>query len=391
MYGDEHARMLGVRPQARADAASACQQARAILGWGNDVSCEQLHQKICNEDCGLFRGDWNGRDTVRMELCGTSRCHANDNISAAQSDACWTARWALGQHEPSWYVHSCERIIQHVCTEDCSLFSGGGDPTRAALCGSNTCPTTPPGPTPEYGLRWVSHNTPQAMAAGSFYDVAVVVTNIGNMTWRWGGSNPVHLGAHLFRGSNNPGNIIEPFYRHGAGLSADVPPGATASFVIRLQAPAEAGQYTWRYDLVHEGVTWFMDKSQTPLDVVANVAVTAPPPPPACTCWNGAACPGGLVANCPPIGAPPCKCADGRDCPGGIASNCVAVPPCKCADGSPCPGGMSANCPTGDPIPPDDVPPGAVNGAMVLVAIAAGAAVVGLLAGSRGKTLVRVR
>lgn len=361
MYGQDYLQELGVGLVARPYTQDACDQARQILGQGwagfLTMPCDQVAQLVCEQRCDLFRGNWDGQDPVRLGLCGTSTCFASDDVTPTQSDACWRARQALGQSHPAWYEYSCSRIVQHVCVEDCTLFSGGGDPTRLGLCGSGTCPTVPPNQLPPYGVAWIAHNTPQSMTSGQRYLVAVSFRNTGSLTWPAGTQNPVHLGYHLYVGSPSNNQIVQPYYQNAGPLPYDVAPGQSVEAQIWVTAPTAPGNYTVRYDMIHEGITWFTDQHLTPLDVSVNVGETPPPLPQPCVCWDGTQCPGGLLSNCPPVGAPPCTCPDGSACPAGNLANCAVLPTCHCPDGTVCPGGIEANC-DAPPAPPCICPDG---------------------------------
>ena len=86
--------------------------------------------------------------------------------------------------------------------------------------------------------------------------VAVVkVTNTGTATWRARpvGSGHVRLGIQLLDAASRV--IGRDFAR--CDLDVDVGPGESRSLRADFTAPADAGDYGLKFDLVVEGVTWF--------------------------------------------------------------------------------------------------------------------------------------
>jgi SpoIID/LytB domain protein len=83
--------------------------------------------------------------------------------------------------------------------------------------------------------------------------LTVTVTNTGNVPWNATGPNPVSLSYHLFGPTGNA--IIWDGPR--TPLTADVAPGASATFSISYVAPSKDGTYVIAIDLVREGISWF--------------------------------------------------------------------------------------------------------------------------------------
>lgn len=83
----------------------------------------------------------------------------------------------------------------------------------------------------------------------------VNVTNTGTATWRAqpDGSGHVRLGIQLLDAASRV--IGRDFAR--CDLDADVAPGESRAVRAAFNAPAEAGDYGLKFDLVVEGVTWF--------------------------------------------------------------------------------------------------------------------------------------
>ena len=126
--------------------------------------------------------------------------------------------------------------------------------------------------TPEYLAQFLDHDTPTTMLANETYQVSVSVQNAGTLTWPADGDNPVRLGLHWYDEAEEL-VIQPPEYDHRTALTEDIPFTHTAVFSPALvTAPGEPGQYTLKWDLVHEYVTWFADQGSSTLDVTVSVA-----------------------------------------------------------------------------------------------------------------------
>ncbi|MBL7184384.1 MAG: N-acetylmuramoyl-L-alanine amidase [Anaerolineae bacterium] len=125
--------------------------------------------------------------------------------------------------------------------------------------------------TPQYLAQLLDHDTPTVMLANSTHEVNLSVQNAGILTWPAEGENPAHLGYHWYDEAEEP-VIQPPEYDHRTPLDEDVPFAHTAVFSPALvTAPEEPGQYTLKWDLVHEGITWFADEGSETLDVTVSV------------------------------------------------------------------------------------------------------------------------
>lgn len=84
---------------------------------------------------------------------------------------------------------------------------------------------------------------------------AVTVTNTGTAIWRArpDGSGHVRLGTQLLDAASRV--IGRDFAR--CDLDVDVAPGESRNLRATFNAPADAGDYGLKFDLVVEGVTWF--------------------------------------------------------------------------------------------------------------------------------------
>ena len=97
--------------------------------------------------------------------------------------------------------------------------------------------------------------TPRAHAGGTI-DVKAWLINRGTAPWDTAlrsGTGQVRLGVQLL-GEN--GRLIARDH-HRVDLPGDVPPGASIELLFDCPAPAAAGTYMLKFDLVAEGVTWF--------------------------------------------------------------------------------------------------------------------------------------
>lgn len=137
---------------------------------------------------------------------------------------------------------------------------------------------------PGYRTRYLSHNTPTTLEANQEVGVTLTIQNTGSFTWVKGGSNPFRLG---FQWYNSTGQFVQmpSQYDYRASLPNDVPPGGQVTLQARLRAPAAAGTYQLRWDMVHEMVTWFASQGDagllvSPITVKPAVSIPAEKPAP---------------------------------------------------------------------------------------------------------------
>ncbi len=131
---------------------------------------------------------------------------------------------------------------------------------------------------PSHAAAYLSHNTPQMMLVGSTVEVRHTLRNTGVNTWYRlsdpTSHTPYHLGYHWYDATGLQ-YVQPPAEDHRASLPADIPFGATTTIpTALLTAPHEPGVYTLKWDMVHEGMTWFATQGSPTLDIV--VAVTYP-------------------------------------------------------------------------------------------------------------------
>lgn len=112
---------------------------------------------------------------------------------------------------------------------------------------------------------------PARLGAGAPLTLGLHLRNTGGRSWpatdRQEGAW-VRVGVQLL---DNQRRLIDRNY-HRALLPHDVKPGDACILRTQLRAPADRGRYTFKLDLVVEGVTWFEAKGSPPsfmsLDVV---------------------------------------------------------------------------------------------------------------------------
>jgi hypothetical protein len=109
--------------------------------------------------------------------------------------------------------------------------------------------------TPVYGAGY-SSGIPSAAIATTTTTVPIIITNNGNFPWLAAGPNPVTLSYHW---STTAGaTVVWDGLR--TKLAADLQPGQSVQLQGNLRFPSAAGTYALRWDLVHEGISWFSGK-----------------------------------------------------------------------------------------------------------------------------------
>jgi SAM-dependent methyltransferase len=97
---------------------------------------------------------------------------------------------------------------------------------------------------------------PRHARPGGTIAVKVWLINRGTRPWdgaRRSGTGQVRLGVQLL---GEDGRLLARDH-HRVDLPADVPPGASTELLFDCPAPAAAGAYMLKFDVVAEGVTWF--------------------------------------------------------------------------------------------------------------------------------------
>lgn len=123
---------------------------------------------------------------------------------------------------------------------------------------------------PDYGDGWLEHDTPTALGTGETVAVNLTVINRGRLTWKAAGANSVHVGYHWYHPDGTQYGQ-DPADDHRSALSHDVAYGQRAEVQALLTAPRVPGNFTLKWDLVQEGITWFAGQGVATLNVSAQV------------------------------------------------------------------------------------------------------------------------
>ena len=128
---------------------------------------------------------------------------------------------------------------------------------------------------PDYGQVFYQHTTPPAVLADKPLEVSITLRNSGRLTWTKGGTRSFRIGYLWYDNTGRPYQQQSSLELH-TDLPQEVKPGEQVTVPARLLVPSTPGNYTLRWDMVHEGVTWF---SQVPmgnptLDVKVVVSMT---------------------------------------------------------------------------------------------------------------------
>ena len=130
---------------------------------------------------------------------------------------------------------------------------------------------------PPYALEWETVNGPgdKGMALNANLTCSITIKNLGSRTWTKSGPGSFRLG---YRWYNAQGSLVQVVpYTGNFEMDADTPPGQTAAFRnVILRAPAAEGTYTLRWDMAHEGITWFSQQGAETFDRVVSVFTPIP-------------------------------------------------------------------------------------------------------------------
>jgi hypothetical protein len=167
---------------------------------------------------------------------GTATVQANLAFPGAAGT--YTLRWDLVQEGVSW-------------------FSGKGAPT------ANQSIAVTPFVTPFYGGSLDVSRTPETMGARMTITVPLRVQNLSNFDF----GSSINLSYHWYD-ANGKVVVWDGLRTPLAGMRRTELHNVAATVGV----PATAGTYTLRYDIVHEGVTWFSGAGmQTPTRTVTVV------------------------------------------------------------------------------------------------------------------------
>ncbi|MBI3522195.1 MAG: SpoIID/LytB domain-containing protein [Chloroflexi bacterium] len=104
--------------------------------------------------------------------------------------------------------------------------------------------------------RWSGrYDVPATSSAviGETKQLAITVTNTGNVPWSASGGDRVNIGYHLFDSAGR--TVLWDGTR--TPLGSDLAPGQSRALALTFTAPATIGGYSLNVEAVREGVSWF--------------------------------------------------------------------------------------------------------------------------------------
>jgi len=129
-------------------------------------------------------------------------------------------------------------------------------------------------PAPPYRLEWLEVPAITQIAPNQTMTGRVVVRNTGSLTWAQAGENKMRLNYKWFDAQGQE-KLIFPY--ENIPLPQNVAPGQSVTFEnVQILAPADPGQYTLRWDMVHEGVTPFSAQNAATRSMSVSVQPVAP-------------------------------------------------------------------------------------------------------------------
>jgi hypothetical protein len=132
----------------------------------------------------------------------------------------------------------------------------------------------------------ITMQAPGQLSPGQPFSVTFQVTNtgtwpiLGNTSFRLGSQNPANNGIWHAVGPNT----TEGYPNARVQITQDIPPGATVAVIGQFTAPATINTYTFSWQCVQEGVTWF---GQTVSASIQVYPATGTQPPTQPTSWTG--------------------------------------------------------------------------------------------------------
>jgi hypothetical protein len=104
--------------------------------------------------------------------------------------------------------------------------------------------------------------SPRSAPAGSEIGLWLRVRNTSNHIWEQPRVGPLAIGNHWLDAT---GRLMVTQDDGRSPLLQVVPPQMEWPVLLTVRAPREPGSYICELDLVHEGITWFAGKGDTPL------------------------------------------------------------------------------------------------------------------------------
>jgi hypothetical protein len=121
-----------------------------------------------------------------------------------------------------------------------------------------------------YDVAWEALQAwPAWLLPGQEQQGRLRLRNTGTLTWPHSGLHRVDLAYQWF---TQDGKLSEPWETFRLPLPADVAPGGAVELDVAFMSPAVPGQYVLRWDLVHEGVTYFFREGAAPLEVPLEIS-----------------------------------------------------------------------------------------------------------------------
>ena len=111
-----------------------------------------------------------------------------------------------------------------------------------------------------------------AMTTGEIREVPVTVTNAGLTTWDQAADLPYRLSYHWLLSDED---AVVSWEGLQTGFPAPVPPGGTASLVVRVEAPNRPGEYRLLWDIEQGHRLWFSSEPDAEL-FASRVGVSGP-------------------------------------------------------------------------------------------------------------------
>ncbi len=258
-----------------------------VRGWG-DIGYNYLVDKAGN----IYEGRAGGLDVIGAHTLGYNAGSVGiGNLGNYSSNVPTSAMRDANAALAAWYG---SRSYLHPLEE--SLFNdrvtpniGGHRDYDATACPGDAFYAQLPAIrtaawallsryTSPYAAAYLGDTTPSRMLSGSTVEVSHTLRNVGTRTWYHladpGFGTPYHLGYHWYDEAGDQ-YVQPPAEDHRTPLLTDIPYGALTTFPSALlTAPHTPGEYTLKWDMVHEGVTWFAAYGSPTLDV--NITVTEP-------------------------------------------------------------------------------------------------------------------
>ena len=114
----------------------------------------------------------------------------------------------------------------------------------------------------------IESDLPRRVMPGAAVSLVAAVTNRSSLPWRQSESGPLRLGNHWL----SPAHVMLIQDDGRASLPGEIAPGQQCHVTLEITAPADPGEYVLECDVVHEGISWFIDKGSEPWRTAISVA-----------------------------------------------------------------------------------------------------------------------